>query len=808
MTTNDLQSKDHRGLLDIIDQLRSQGFSRYVDLPEIIVCGDQSAGKSSVLEAISGMSFPTKDNVCTRFATELILRRHPTESVKISITPGSDRYQQEKDLLQRWQPQENIKDVGLESVIEEAKSIMGLTTSRLFSNDILRVELSGPTQPHLTMVDLPGLFRAGNKEQSADNVEMVKQMVTRYMKRDRSIILAVVSAKNEYVLQDVTEFASKADPEGLRTLGLITKPDKLDEGSDSEASWVRLASNEDVELTLGWHVLKNRSYEQREFTSAQRDEDEEQFFSRGAWARMDPELCGVKSLKSRLSSVLREQILKQLPSLVADVERGIEGCNSRLARLGDARESPEQQLRYLTRISDEFTNLMTAAIKGNYSNTFFRDVAGLDGYEKRLRAVVQNRLEAFQTEMLVDGQSLFIVDNDDEQTYGDRSISRYAYVEKVKDQMSYRRGCELPGLFNPDIISDLFAKQCQPWREIVASMTRDILDSVYRTTKHIVKHMAADDVADKLLVLLNTRIEEYEQNLESKVEELLLAHYEQHSITYNHQLTENVQKAQQARRKRAMEKKLAETFGIQTGHDFKIHTTTVRIMDLYFDEFELDMRRYGSSLAVDYMEAYYKVAFDRFVDDVSALAIEECLIRKLPNLLKPSRVFELDQDEIQRLVGESEETASVRTKLSEKRTLLQKGLQDLKGFQTHRDRSVSSVPQTPKPSVVNGYTARWDNRAAEPQIRTLEPRDQASDPENNSSDLENNVPDAEVHGLDWEEDGLRPLSLVQQFADAESMLNAGLKKKKATKLDKKRAQAAIIARYEEPEPVKVDEGSF
>lgn len=70
-----LQSKDHEELLNIIDKLRSQGISRYIDLPQLIVCGDQSSGKSSVLEAVSGLRFPTKDNLCTRFATELILRR-------------------------------------------------------------------------------------------------------------------------------------------------------------------------------------------------------------------------------------------------------------------------------------------------------------------------------------------------------------------------------------------------------------------------------------------------------------------------------------------------------------------------------------------------------------------------------------------------------------------------------------------------------------------------------------------------------------------------------------------------------------
>ena len=83
-----LHSTEHRELLDIIDRLRSQGISQFVDLPQIIVCGDQSSGKSSVLEAISGMSFPTKDNLCTRFATELILRRSPSVSVNIHINPG------------------------------------------------------------------------------------------------------------------------------------------------------------------------------------------------------------------------------------------------------------------------------------------------------------------------------------------------------------------------------------------------------------------------------------------------------------------------------------------------------------------------------------------------------------------------------------------------------------------------------------------------------------------------------------------------------------------------------------------------
>jgi len=295
MTDTSLAVGDHRDLLDIIDSLRSQGVSHYIDLPEIIVCGDQSTGKSSVLEAISRMPFPTKDGVCTRFATELVLRRGPdVVNTEVSITPGESRFGEDKERLESWQPGANIDTDGLGAVTEEAKHVMAGPTAAStttggggeFFDDILRIELTGPELPHLTMVDLPGLFRRGNKEQSDADVDIVRDMVERYMARPRSIILTVVSAKYDYVLQDVTLMAKRADPEGLRTMGLITKPDTLDVGSDSESYFVRLAQNVEEELRLGWHVLKNRRFEERHVSSAERDP---------LRATSSPRACGVPS---------------------------------------------------------------------------------------------------------------------------------------------------------------------------------------------------------------------------------------------------------------------------------------------------------------------------------------------------------------------------------------------------------------------------------------------------------------------------------------------------------------------------------
>ena len=613
MGSVELQSKDHRDLLDIIDTLRSKGISKYVDLPEIIVCGDQSAGKSSVLEAISGMSFPTKDNLCTRFPTELILRRDLTPGVKVSINPGPERSADERGRLSRFGLEFDITNPDLGSVIEKAKVAMGLSAqdSKVFSTDTLRVELRGPTQPHLTMVDLPGLFRAGNSDQSVDNATTVHKMVRGYMKRPRSIILAVVSAKSDFALQDVTELARELDKKGTRTLGLITKPDTLDAGSDSEAAYFKLAQNRDVTFRLGWHVLKNRNYEMREASSAERDEAEEHFFVKGLWVTMDQSRLGIRSLRPRLSSVLKDQILYQLPSLVQDVNSGISECQGRLERLGTPRGTIEQQRRYLLRISQTFSALIKAAVDGIYNDGFFGSAKTDEGYRKRLRAVVQNSLTDFQEEMRWKGQARSIVESESNSPDGTSGeISRSDYIDEVKELMWRSRGRELSGTFNPLIIGELFTEQCQPWRSVAMSAKDDILQGVYLATQAILDHITVEETSDGIFRIISERIDMLKDDLDHKVAELLNPHYSGHPITYNHYLTDNVQKAQSDRRRRGLKKTLQEFFGADNCENELeyIRVAPLKLLTLLEQRTEVDMEHYASELTVDYMQAYYKVS--------------------------------------------------------------------------------------------------------------------------------------------------------------------------------------------------------
>jgi len=610
-----LQSKDHGELLDVIDLLRSQGISRYVSLPQLVVCGDQSSGKSSVLEAVSGVPFPTKDNLCTRFATELILRRDLEENATVAITPSAERTDTEKARLHEFKASiASIEEIP--SIIDKAKEAMGLTVdTKAFSNDVLRVEISGPRQPHLTLVDLPGLIHAENKQQSGRDVQLVSSLVRSYMANTRSIILAVVSAKNDYANQIVTQLARDVDPKGHRTLGIVTKPDTLHVGSESEKAFLDLARNEDVSFRLGWHVLRNRDYTNRDCSVEERDEAEKEFFSHGIWTSLPMSSIGIGALKPRLSAVLRDQIILELPKLIRDLEAGIDECRIRLTKLGDARTTVSEQRLYLMRISQAFSSLVKAAVDGLYVHGFFGDAMTAVGYSKRLRATIQNLLLDFADHMRREGHAQQIIEGRAKGPSAafPKQISRLEYIRHVQELMKKSRGRELPGTFNPLIIGDLFYQQSRPWKMLVERYCDILLRATSLCLESILSHTTDEITRDGLLreviepAMLNCR-----ERLEAKVAEIMRPHQAGHPITYNHYFTDAIQKARQEHTRTEQAKHLNVFFGLkaEVGSSYVSRPKdfwTGDLMEALTQQSEEDMDRYACSEAIDCMQAYYKV---------------------------------------------------------------------------------------------------------------------------------------------------------------------------------------------------------
>ncbi|KAG6039286.1 hypothetical protein E4U41_003016 [Claviceps citrina] len=688
-----IQSSEHKRLLDAIDRLRTLGISRHVALPGIIVTGDQSAGKSSVLEAISGLSFPAKDNLCTRFATELSLRRSPCAGIRVSIIPGRNCGSAQKEKLAKFDPklEEGMMDIG--TVIGLAQDAMGIAPRvKTFSDDMLRIEVSGPEQPHLTMVDLPGLFQAGNSAQSDEDSETVASMVIRYMKEPRSIILAVVSAKSDFTLQKVTRLARDFDPQGGRTLGLITKPDTLDDGSEGQMAYVRLAQNDDVPLSLGWHVLRNRDYKMvtAEATSRERDEAEAAFFSQGIWSTLEPATVGAAALKARLSTLLKNQIIAQLPSLVQDVEEGIAKCRDKLKKLGRARATLADQKNYLIGISQKFSALLKDAIDGHYQDvSFFGSSGSEQGFERRLRAVIQSRLASFADDMHEAGCSKQLVDggDDDEEagaSLGENQVLRSTFVKETALRIGRNRGRELPGTFNPSIVGELFSEQCQPWGAISEALANELVEAVQKVSHAMMYHIAVEETAEKLDGLVSASIHDIGEGLRASFAALLRPHQELHPITYNSALTDNVHRAQTERRRRRAEARIASLYKPEMGQGDWLRVRRSALVDLLSSEEEADARSCGSALAVDYMEAYYDVSLRKYIDNISTLGVERDLIQRLRHVLEPSHIQNMHDDQLRHLAAENPAAAQERAKQTDKMASLQEARRELRGLSRFR----------------------------------------------------------------------------------------------------------------------------
>ena len=603
-----LRTGDRQELLNVIDEIRSQGISRYVDLPQMIVVGDQSAGKSSLLEAISGVSFPTKDNLCTRFATELILRRSEQEKATVQII-SKDGNSSAKAKVQKFGTQ--VVDFNsFPKLYEDAKIAMGIDDDGAkFSDDVLRIEVCGPNLPHLTLIDLPGLFHVSDRDGANNDHEIVKNLVMSYMERPRTIILAVVSAKNDFNLQIATRHTRDIDPDGKRTLGVITKPDSVPEGSDSEQFWIDMATNKKTKFALGWHVVRNRDYAERDVANDGRDANEKYFFGKGAGGSLNPRHVGIVALRSRLSTILNKQIQDELPAFVNEVNMGIDDCSKRLAKLGESRKTSLEQRNYLYKMSHVFSFLARATVDGLYRDPFFGDPLSIDGSSKRLRAVVQNKLKQYSDDIRLHGYDTILVD--DAKGKCDHSMTRTTYIEDVVlPLMRSSRGCELPGTFNPLMIGDLFYRQSRPWKALVDSCAEELFEAARQAVMLILDHIADESTFEGLRRhMINPALDKLWADLQKWVKDILEPHQQGHPITFNHYFTDNVQKFRNARQERELDRKLedffdTENWNVQRHQPFSLQS----LKNALIQDTEVDMDLFACSQAVDSIEAYYNVS--------------------------------------------------------------------------------------------------------------------------------------------------------------------------------------------------------
>jgi len=199
---------------------------------------------------------------------------------------------------------------------QQAQQVMGITDVRTgtFSDDILKLELSGPQHEHLSVVDVPGIFkRTTEGVTTKKDIAMVRAMVMEKMSNPRSIMLTVIASNVDIATQEILEMAEEVDKEGIRTLGILTKPDLVDRGAEGRV--VDLVDGKLHVLNLGWHIVKNPGQAEME-EKVDRDAAEAKFFNTiTPWSKLDKDKVGVTSLKLRLREVLAGHVRREFPKV-------------------------------------------------------------------------------------------------------------------------------------------------------------------------------------------------------------------------------------------------------------------------------------------------------------------------------------------------------------------------------------------------------------------------------------------------------------------------------------------------------------
>ena len=274
------------------------------------------------------------------------------------------------------------------------------TAEKRFSKDILKFEIIGPSEWHLTVVDLPGIFHNPTQEQTQEDLVTIKRLIQKYVLDRRTIIMAILDSRNNLANQEGFKIAKQADPAGDRTIGVMTKLDALQPGDEHAA--LQIALNNTERLKLGWYCVRNRSTKDiaDRLTMPERHKREGEFFQTAPWNQIPDKQKDVPSLARALTRLMSRFITQEFPAIEGDIARKLQGCQNDIDALGLCRLEPADHLQYLIQVARRYEREIADAQDGRYKEH--------GDHISKLRMHVANCTEDFMKEMRANGATLDI----------------------------------------------------------------------------------------------------------------------------------------------------------------------------------------------------------------------------------------------------------------------------------------------------------------------------------------------------------------------------------------------------------------
>ncbi|KAG2065445.1 hypothetical protein BDR04DRAFT_1174606 [Suillus decipiens] len=339
-----------------------------LDMPQLVVVGSQSAGKSSVLENIVGRDFlPRGQGIVTRRPLVLQLIHSPSPD---PAAPSYKEWGQFLHIDKRFTDYNEIrKEIEQETfrVAGQNKGISKLPISlKIYSPDVL----------DLTLVDLPGLTKIPVGDQPSDIERQIRSLVVEYISKPNSVILAVSAANVDLANSDALKLARSVDPQGRRTIGVLTKLDLMDAGTNA----LDILTGRIYPLKLGFIGVVNRSQQDINSEKSLPDalDSEAEFFRNHAAYRNIAHKNGTKYLARTLNQVLMNHIRDKLPDMKARLNTLMGQAQQELNSFGDAAiyGDKNQQGGLILRLMNKFAHDFVASIEGTKVDISTKELSG------------------------------------------------------------------------------------------------------------------------------------------------------------------------------------------------------------------------------------------------------------------------------------------------------------------------------------------------------------------------------------------------------------------------------------------------
>jgi GTPase SAR1 family protein len=367
---------DVKRLFHAVNNLTHHGIDAIADIsiPKIALVGDQSSGKSSLVEALSDIQVPRDAGTCTRCPMEITLSEANTDwTAKVSLLrthvydPASNI---DGNIFHPWIQLTNAvsplhfctvkcKD-DLEQALRSAQKAILTPNQDLipptdilapFSPNIIVVQIRGNGLPNLSFVDLPGVI-----SQSDDGprvVELVKRLARTYIQQPNTLILLACSMENDIMNSQASALVNEEDAND-RCIGVLTKPDRLASDIDSAEQWKEVLAGKRFKRGLGYFVTKQPAQSELKggINHADARIQEMQFFHSTRWQHQFPgheEKLGTNKLAIALSSQLINLITAQLPAIQAKVQDRLADINEQLSKMPLPPQNPFHEVSKIVR---------------------------------------------------------------------------------------------------------------------------------------------------------------------------------------------------------------------------------------------------------------------------------------------------------------------------------------------------------------------------------------------------------------------------------------------------------------------------